>query len=412
MSKQILTYGVLSFLCITNLFSQPQADTILVYNIATKTTATILPTPYTATSTSDFTSSFPGSLGNTQTLSLAPPNTNLFAGSNFSDLALANSFFNLTYYPARTAVKLSTFYNDSLRGSCSGMIVGPCWVLTSAACVSEHSNLFIRPFINFDSIRVWPGFDNGIPQGGLPSSKISKMYMFKKFYNKTIWEDIALLEMNEPIGNAVGWTGLGFVTDSTLLAGKVFHKFSYPAIDSPFNPAKKYNGDTLYYNYGYISDLGPWFGVNSPSAQAIPGQGGSTFLYTNNNIYYSIGLSSYSFNYLHYKITPAAFYRLKNVINTVSCKINTTFLTESETQINTLKIFPNPFNDEAKIEFDFEESKTYQLEIINAFGIVVKKIEVNNKNNVITGSDLASGVYIIKLFSNNSLIQTVKVLVN
>ena len=81
-------------------------DTMIAYDYQSKTMSLIPPVAYDTNITFDHTSSYVGTLGNQIPLSLTPPTTNLFSGSNFSDLARAELFFNVTDYPIRTAVIL------------------------------------------------------------------------------------------------------------------------------------------------------------------------------------------------------------------------------------------------------------------------------------------------------------------
>src|SRR6218665_489472 len=373
-----------------------QADTILVYDLATQTTATILPVAFNPTITSDFTSSSPGSMGNPFPLSQVPPVANLFQGSNFSRLARATDFFNLSTYPMRTVVRMQSFYNDSLKAICTGNMVGPCLVLTSAICTNGFSAP-VRNFLAFDSIRICPAFNNSVPQAGLPVSVVTKIYAFKKYYNATNWEEMVLLELRDPIGLQTGWTGIGFNANQNFTSGNVYHKFSYPATYQYNDSSKYYNGDTLYYNYGTIVDNPGNFTVPSPEAIGIGGQGGSTFMFTDNVNYYSLGALLFSNAYYHSRYTNSAFYQMKNVITNLVCPLSTASIHGQSGEAIGLSIYPNPLTEESRLEFYYDHTKRYELKIINSLGQVVSLLSVSSGRVELGAQHLAKGIYLLQL---------------
>ena len=313
-------------------FGQP--DTIIVYDVPTQTIDTILAVSFDTTATFDNTPSSIGSFGSQVPLSLTPPIVNLFSGSNFSDIERAELFHTVTDYPIRTAIKLFGWLNDTLGHGCSAIMVGENLVLTAAHCIQS---LTTQDWI-FDSILVAPAYDNGTIQPTLPTSMVDKYYVFKSFYYHTAFDDIALLQLRQPIGQQIGWAGIAFSSDTSYFSGKVFHKFSYPNVVSPFDSTKVYNGDTLYYNYGYI-EIVPSnnLGVNSLEALGIPGQSGSSFLYTDNFDYYSFGVFTFSSNYRHYQITRDVFYQFKNIMDNYAVAIQ-----DNVAYDNSIKVYPNP----------------------------------------------------------------------
>jgi hypothetical protein len=388
-----------------------QADTILVYDISTQTTATILPVAFNPTVTSDFTSSSLGSMGNMFPLSLVPPLNNLFQGAGFTKLARAADFFNLTNYPMRTVVRIKSFYNDSIDAICTGMIVSPCLVLTSAICVCSFS--IVNNFLSFDSIRVSPAFNNGVPQAGLPTSVVKKIYMFKKFYNNNgIWQDMTLLELKDPIGLQTGWTGIGFNSNQNFSAGNVYHKFSYPASYQYNDSSKYYNGDTLYYNYGTIVDNPNNLLIPSAQAVGISGQGGSTFMFTDNVNYYSLGALNFSNNYYHSRYGNAAFYQMKNVIDNLVCPLSTASIHDQSGEAMGMGIYPNPLTAESRLEFSYDGSKRYELKIINSLGQVVSILPVTSGRIALEGHHLSKGIYLLQLSAHTGERSTGKLIVD
>ena len=137
--------------------------------------------------------------------------------------------FGVTDYPIRTSTKLTFFKNDTIIGSCSGMMVSNNMVLTSAHALYQYNH----QTWNFDYILASPAYNYGTTQPAIISSMSSKVYIFKTFYNKTKFDDIALLQLSEPIGAQIGYTGIAFSADTSYFTNKVFHKFSYPSVTSP-----------------------------------------------------------------------------------------------------------------------------------------------------------------------------------
>ena len=70
---------------------------------------------------------------------------------------------------------------------------------------------------------------------------------------------------------------------------------------------------------------------------------------------------------------------------------------EAEMQIN---IFPNPVNDILNITSSEQIS---EIEIVNALGQVVKRIDVNADNAVCDVEDLTSGVYVLRIYNNSQV---------
>jgi V8-like Glu-specific endopeptidase len=379
-------------------FAQP--DTIIVYDYSSNVTSTILPVSFNQSATFDKTFGNIGTLGNQVLLNVTPPTTNLFVGSNFSDLDKASNFFNLSTYPLRTAVALREYSLSTTKPRCSGIMISPNFVLTAAHCVYNYPG---ATFYQQDSLGIFPAYNNGMLANGIPSSTVKKAYIFKTYFDKKNWDDIALLELKKPIGNQVGWVGMAFTTNFGNYANKVFHKFSYPAaIAQPVN--KPYNGDTMYYNYGYIDTLNTFLGVNSSSAIGIQGQSGSSFLYTDNVDFYTMGVMNFSTFYQHYRITKNVFYQFQNVLSSNS----TVGLEENSSAKNALKVYPNPFQNNLGIDFNFSDN--FSSELINSLGQVILKATHTSKDRLILNTEfLAKGIYILKVRTINNDYYTTKV---
>lgn len=358
-------------------------DTLVVYDIASQAIDTILPVIGTPAAFAK-TSSSTGTMGNKVALSQVPPTTNLFSGSDFCDITKAANWFNLASYPARTAVALRYYRGDSLKTGCSGMLVSPSAVLTAGHCVYDYVS---RTFSKFDSLKICPAYNNGVDHPALPVSMAKKIYIFKTYYDQRITDDIALIQLEKPIGFQTGWVGIGYESNLNNYQNKVLHKFSYPYRD-PFGN-RVFNGDTMYYNYGYINITSNYLGINSTAATGAQGQSGSSFLYTDNSDYYSVGVFNYSNTYYHYPIRQNVFTQFEHVLTAYA-----TGISEEQAMKATPAIYPNPFDKVLYI--DAGETKNMTLKLSNSLGQVLREISVSSGTRTeLNTSDLVPGMYFL-----------------
>lgn len=383
-------------------------DSVLVYDIASNTKAALapvqIPPPFLAQHTGFSYGTWPGA----QTLPASVPQTNLIPNTLFTKITKASSTFNVQQFPARTAVKI-VHYKGGVSGSLSGMLVGECFVLTSAHIIFGANASPISNF-SFDSIKVLPAFDNGTLPPGFSSAWVEKLY-FQQKYLTGLYSlgDIALLKINQPLGRLLGYTGIGFFSDSITTKTKLFHKFSYPAGYDPVNPVMLHNGDTMFYNYGKITYQNSWYALQGGSA--IPGQSGSTFLYFDGTDYYNVGTLSYSSNYLHFRILIQDYYALKSVLDSQSCAEGTLGMSENESNHQAVQISPNPSAGGFNIKLSKPAVTALTFMLYDATGKLILSHSCSDAGFFLPRTNLASGLYSLVVKEGDGTTQIHKLIV-
>lgn len=131
-------------------------------------------------------------------------------------------------FPFRAIGYVTTYWPGDMLTGCSGTLIGPSTVLTAAHCVWNPERGGFALDVTFAPGTNAPKF---APYGRIPKSRISILTAFQKAYNPqkiaidAIQVDIAVINIETPIGNDVGWMGYGVDADGDFEA----HLYGYPS---------------------------------------------------------------------------------------------------------------------------------------------------------------------------------------
>ena len=331
-------------------------------------------------------------------LSLEDPDTT-YNGSGFTELVRAQTLFSISDYPVRAAVKLFRVIDDSLDSYCSGMMVAPDVVLTDCHCLGTYyyEGVYYDSIVFFESIWAFPAFDNSSPHPVYGGSRAVEYITFQSNLEQSWRKDIALIRLKDPLGEQTGWVGIGFNNDDTFFEETLFHEFSYPGfMDSSLIPPAR-NADTLFYNYGHLNDFSWEF--PGYSGTGIPGQSGTSLLYTDNEAYYSMATFVWS-GTGHQRITPEIFYSFEAAIN----HDPSTLADEAEMILDYAlsDAYPNPFNPETNINYMITNDEHVIVKVFDLKGREVLNLEngpqlAGSHQIRLNMSQFASGAYIYQI---------------
>ena len=90
----------------------------------------------------------------------------------------------------------------------------------------------------------------------------------------------------------------------------------------------------------------------------------------------------------------------------------TTSLDESELILGNMLAYPNPSNNTYSIKYSLiERNQNARIEIINSIGQIVSRINIQDQNGLIEfGSELNAGIYFARLFNDDQVIKSLKLI--
>lgn len=179
-------------------------------------------------------------------------------GKGNSEKQIAKIFTDLVQidnpeeFPWRTNVKIFFVGPDDKIYVGSGALIDSKHVLTAGHLVYE-------PLTDFwtTDMHVRPGWEfDGEDQTPYGTAQAVSFYVFDQWeFSGGVTQDwdIAIVELDRPIGAITGWQGFGYNSSNAFFLNNTFHNAGYPAED-PF-----YDGLLQYYWYGDFDSYDPIF---------------------------------------------------------------------------------------------------------------------------------------------------------
>lgn len=352
---------------------------MISYDFRTGVYDTLETLPIDSTITSDQTDPYFGWGRNALNLPQVAPVADIYPNSAYTVRRPAAELWDLNAFPASAAVKTLALSGDSAYGICSGSFISRKHVLSSAHCYLQfNADSVVR-----EGIRVCPSFDNGTANSGFGCTDVVKLYFFESWYSD--FEDLVVLEVEEPLGSAVGYLGIGYAEDADLL-NKIYHKFSYPSIYFPQVDSTVYNGDTLYFGYGVVDEVRPQF-LRIQNTYGIPGESGSSLVQSESFITY--GVSTFSPAQGHSRIEAKHFVMMREIIrNELEQEPNSYF--------EEVRIYPNPAREVVHIESSAPHSID-RVEVFEMNGRLLESVSTSESITSIRIHDYPKGIYLIRV---------------
>lgn len=307
---------------------------------------------------------------------------------SFSNLTAADQLGTpLTTYPISTIVKLFiTMYNpsngQSSNVSCSGAMVGSNLVMTAGHCVDSSTDPSYAT-----AITVVPAYNLGSSPFG--SAQMTQWYSFTQWIKNGNWDyDIAMLELDQPMGNTVGWLGWGYNMDNSFFtnSANVFHSFGYPAQDDFGNQVFE-GGERMYYMNGFMDF---WESANAMCHYNIGfhGQSGSGLYHNNNGNRTVYGVLSHGdgtnqpYRTCHTRLDSWMYSQFLPLVSQEELDPN-----------EQLEAYPNPSNS-GIYSLKLPEICTGELTIVSVNGEIVYHEELTGVQSLVLNlSTVRAGIY-------------------
>lgn len=381
--------------CSVLLVSQSLTRDIIKYNFESASFDTIEGIKYDGTIATDHTDFDFGEMY-PSAVPMDMPTENLSEGTNFTRPQVAKDQYSMVNYPVSTTIKLFKVNGNDLRDQCTGTMVGPKHVLTSAHCV-------LKPYtveVVVNELLVVAGYDVSMDTIDHIKASVSDIYFLDR-WNIGEGDDQALLELDEPIGYYTGWVSFGYNDDDEYFAGKNFHKFSYPTYRTPYNKYP-FNGDTLYYSYGAIDYVADDFLGVVGHIMGAGGESGSSILYTNNDdVYTSYGVLTWVGFYNHSRFNAERFNAFEHIVGRSIATNTSELIADSD-----VVLYPNPSNDHINIEFNTDELDLSSIGLFDVNGRLISRTNTNSDRIRIDIGGLPEGLYHLRMLSKKGLLAT------
>lgn len=311
LNKLILKISFLFLVLTAGNLSAQQTPEIMVYDFETQVLDTLHSFSFDGNAVNAKTDNYVG-LKSTVSLDLDVPQKNLVEKTNFTYQTPVADLFENIAYPFSSGVKLVIPSRDD-RHQCTGVMVSENFVLSSAHCTLDpYENTVL-----INDLDAIAGYDESLDPSQTLRAKVKRIY-FLKDWNIGNGEDLALYELEHPIGLFSGWMSIGFEADAAKIDGEVMHKMSYPAYSTPLNPTA-YDGQDLHVSYGVVDYVVPeYIGIKNHLVGAGGESGSPIFTTDNENDYIAHGVLTWAGFHNHSRFNAPTYYAFENILKSNS----------------------------------------------------------------------------------------------
>lgn len=190
----------------------------------------------------------------------------------FSDLARVYDPENSTF---RKHCKLKIYFPTEYADG-SGCLIDSKHVITAAHCVKPKGLFVIGGDEIADYVKVFPAYDNGKQPYG--SARSIDYFWLEEWDNSIFSHDIAVIELDRPIGALTGWCDYYFNDNPDFYTLNDFYNPSYPKGDI-------FDGESMYVWGGSFEEVGDPLWIYKTS---YGGQSGSAAYLSGTNTIYAI----------------------------------------------------------------------------------------------------------------------------